>query len=318
MRTDLDHLPADRRREIGDFVPRTILTAFEDAHARSVTGWKKKGRIHKIVLYGSFARGGWVYEPHTKKGYSSDYDLLVMVNRRQVVENVDFWADLDERFMRARDAGRIKSLPSIIVHTRQEVHSALSKGRYFFMDVVKDGILLYDADEAAFPKPRPKTPADKLALAQEYFAEWYSNAGEFFDDFLANLSVNRLPKAAFELHQCVEHLYNCSLLTLTFYAPHNHNIKALRGMVDKLDRRFTYVWPQDYHWQRAAFNILRDAYVKARYARRGYKISAEQLRWLGEIAQELSEVVRIVCEERIAALKAETGRVSEPIGETNA
>ncbi|MCF8707569.1 HEPN domain-containing protein [Rhizorhapis sp. SPR117] len=305
MRTDLDHLPADRRRELGDFVLRTILTAFEDAHASSVTGWKKKGRIHKIVLYGSFARGGWVYEPHTKKAYSSDYDLLVMVNRKQVVDNIAFWSALEDRFLKARAAGRIKSLPSMIVHTRQEVHSALSRGRYFFMDIVKDGILLYDADDVEFPKPKPKTPSDKVALAEEYFGEWYPSAGEFYDDFSRNLELSRTHKAAFELHQCVEHLYNAVLLTLTFYAPRNHNIKALRGMADKLDRRLAYVWPSDFHWQRAAFNILRDAYVKARYARPGYKITVEQLRWLGEITQNLSEAVRIVCQEHIAALKAE-------------
>ena len=318
MKTDLDHLPPQKQREI-ERVVQLIFEEFEDAFALAKHEWKKAGRILKVILYGSYARGTWVDEPHTAKGYQSDYDLLIIVNDKRLADRVKYWAKLDDRLMREYGVtGTLKTPVNFIVHTLQEVNDGLAHGRYFFMDVVKDGILLYDADDVAFPKPRPKTPADKLALAQEYFAEWYSNAGEFFDDFLANLNVNRLPKAAFELHQCVEHLYNCSLLTLTFYAPHNHNIKALRGMVDKLDRRFTYVWPQDYHWQRAAFNILRDAYVKARYARRGYKITAEQLRWLGEIAQELSEVVRIVCDERIAALKAETGRVSEPIEETNA
>lgn len=310
MRADLSHLPRDRQRELGDFVLRAILSTFEDAHGRSATGWKKKGRIHKIVLYGSFARGGWIYEPHTTKGYSSDYDLLVMVNRKQVVENAGYWSDLEDRFIKARQAERIKSLPSIIVHTRQEVHNALAEGRYFFMDVVKDGIVLYDADDKPFPRPRPRTPAAKLALAQEYFAEWYPMAGEFYEDFKTNLEKKRLAKAAFELHQCVEHLYHTALLTLTFYSPHNHNIKALRSMADKLDRRLAYVWPADFHWQRAAFNILRDAYVKARYAKRGYKITEDQLRWLGSVAQDLARVVREVCDDRIAALKldAETDR----------
>lgn len=304
MTVALDHLPPDRRRELGDFVLRTILRTFEDAHACSATGWKKKGRILKIVLYGSFARGGWVYEPHTKKAYSSDYDLLVIVNRKQVAENVGYWSALSERFIEALHAGRMKSQPSIIVHTRAEVHSALSQGRYFFTDIVKDGIVLYDADDVPFPKPRPRTPADNLALAEEYFSEWYRSAGEFYDDYLSNLQRNRLNKSAFELHQCVEQLYHTALLTLTLYTPHNHDIKRLRGLADKLDRRFTYVWPRDFRWQTASFNILREAYVKARYSLRGYRISVEQLQWLGGISQELAEIVRVVCEERIAALRA--------------
>lgn len=303
MRRDLSHLPKDRQRELGDFVLRTILSTFEDAHARSATGWKKKGRIHKIVLYGSFARGGWVYEPHTKKAYSSDYDLLVIVNRKQVVDNAPYWSDLEDRFIKAKFAGRMKSLPSIIVHTRQEVHNKLTEDRYFFTEIVKDGILLYDADDKPFPSPRPKTPADKLALAQEYFDEWYPMAGEFYDDYESNLLKRRLNKSAFELHQCVEHLYHTVLLVMTFYTPHNHNIKALRGMVEKLDRRFTHVWPREFHWQTAAFNILRDAYVKARYSKRGFKITEEQLRWLGGVAQDLAQVAREIYEERIGILR---------------
>lgn len=304
MNDRLDHLPPDRRRELGDFVLRTILRTFEDAHGRSATGWKKKGRILKIVLYGSFARGGWVYEPHTKKAYSSDYDLLVMVNRKQVVENVDYWSALADRFIQAQDAGRMKSLPSIIVHTRADVHSAVSQGRYFFTDIVKEGIVLYDADDVPFPKPRPRGPADSLALAEEYFNEWYSNAGGFHEAFEFALKREHLNNAAFQLHQTVEQLYHTALLTLTFYTPHNHDIKKLRELVDKLDRRFTWVWQRDTHWQRAAFNILREAYVKARYSPRGYRITAERLRWLGGIAEELSETVRIVCGERIEALRA--------------
>ena len=303
MRSDLDHLPASRKAEIMDFVLPTILATFEDAHSRSVTGWKKKGRIHKIVLYGSFARGNWVYEPHTKKAYSSDYDLLVMVNRKQVVENVEYWAALEGQFIEAHFARQLRSLPSLIIHTRQEVHSALVEGRYFFQDVVKEGIMLYDADDVPFPKVRPKDAAGELAMAREYFSEWFPTACEFYDDFQSNFKKARLAKSAFELHQCVEHLYHTALTVLTFYTPRNHNIRALRDMVDQLDRRFVHVWPRDFRWQSAAFNVLRDAYVKARYAKRGYKITREQLEWLGEIARDLSQVVQSVCEERIAKLQ---------------
>jgi predicted nucleotidyltransferase len=45
--------------------------------------WKKKGRILKIILYGSYARGGWVDEPHTAKGYQSDFDLLIIVSDKR-------------------------------------------------------------------------------------------------------------------------------------------------------------------------------------------------------------------------------------------
>ena len=71
MRTDLDHLPAVKQREI-ERVKAIIFEEFEDALALAKHEWKKKGKIEKIILYGSYARGGWVDEPHTAKGYRSD------------------------------------------------------------------------------------------------------------------------------------------------------------------------------------------------------------------------------------------------------
>src|SRR3546814_16503704 len=88
---------------------------------------------------------------------------------------------------------------------------------------------------------------------------------------------------------------------LTLYTAHAHNIRHLRNEVAKIDRRFLYVWPEDTHWQRAAFNLLKEAYVKARYTT--YKIGADQLQWLVEQAQEMARVTEIVCWEHIAALE---------------
>lgn len=59
MRTDLDHLPANKQREI-ERVKAIIFEEFEDAIALATQSWKKKGRIEKILLYGSYARGGWI------------------------------------------------------------------------------------------------------------------------------------------------------------------------------------------------------------------------------------------------------------------
>ena len=142
----------------------------------------------------------------------------------------------------------------------------------------------------------------RLMLAQEYFAEWYSTASDFFDTFEFNMSKGSLNNAAFQLHQSVEHLYHTALLVKTLYTPHAHNIRYLRGEAAKLDRRFLSVWPEESHWQKAAFNQLKEAYVKGRYSKR-YRIGADQLRWLGEQGQELARVVQAVCQEHIAELE---------------
>ena len=63
MKTDLDHLPPQKQREI-ERVVQLIFEEFEDAFALAKHEWKKAGRILKVILYGSYARGTWVDEPH--------------------------------------------------------------------------------------------------------------------------------------------------------------------------------------------------------------------------------------------------------------
>ena len=87
MRTDLDHLPANKQREL-ERVKQIIFEEFADSVALATMNWKKKGRIDKIILYGSYARGGWVDEPHTAKGYRSDFDLLIIVSDKRLQANV--------------------------------------------------------------------------------------------------------------------------------------------------------------------------------------------------------------------------------------
>src|SRR3546814_21134505 len=87
MRSGLDHLPAQKQREL-ERVVQIIFEEFDDALALATQDWKRKGRISKIILYGSYARGGWVDEPHTAKGYQSDYDLLIIVNDKRLTDRI--------------------------------------------------------------------------------------------------------------------------------------------------------------------------------------------------------------------------------------
>ncbi|HEV2596229.1 MAG TPA: nucleotidyltransferase, partial [Sphingomicrobium sp.] len=71
---------------------------------------------------------------------------------------------------------------------------------------------------------------------------------------------------------------------------------------ERIDRRLTYVWPMDTRRDRAMFEKLKDAYVKARYSKH-YRISNEELSWLGERVEELGRIVQDVCLERIQMLE---------------
>jgi predicted nucleotidyltransferase/HEPN domain-containing protein len=302
MRTDLDHLPPAKLRELQRVV-QILFEEFDEARALATQDWKKKGRILKIILYGSYARGGWVDEPHTAKGYQSDFDLLIIVNDKRLTDRVEYWAKAEERLNRELAITRTLKTPvNFIVHTLHEVNDGLAHGRFFFMDVARDGIAIYQSEDSELAEPKPKTPDQALAMAREYYGEWLPAAADFKDTADHLIGKGRYKRAAFLLHQATESLYHCVLLVCTFYTPHVHNLGFLRTQAERLDRRLTYVWPTDTRKDRAMFEKLKDAYVKARYSKH-YRISAEELAWLGACVEELARVVQTICEERIHMLE---------------
>ena len=307
MKTDLDHLPANKQREL-ERVKQIIFEEFEDALALGTMSWKKKGRIDKIILYGSYARGGWVDEPHTAKGYRSDFDLLIIVNDKRLTEKVDFWLKLDDRLIRELAIDKTLHTPvNFIVHTLQEVNDGLAHGRYFFMDMAKDGIALHEFDDKPLHTPKPKTPEQALAMAREYFEEWLPSAQSFHRGYKHAVGDGDLKKAAFDLHQSAERLYHTVLLVCTFYTPHVHNLGFLRIQAERLDMRLVDAWPRERREDRARFEKLKEAYVKARYSKH-YRITEDELRWLGDCVEELGRAVHAICSERIAELEARAGQ----------
>ena len=307
MRTGLDHLPAQKRREI-ERVVQIVFEEFEDALALATHQWKKKGRIEKIILYGSYARGGWVDEPHTAKGYQPDFDLPLIVNDKRLTDRVDYWLKLEDRLNRELSITKTLKTPvNFIVHTLQEVNDGLAHGRYFFMDVARDGVALYQFEDSELHKPKPKTPEQALAMAREYFEEWMPTAMGFKRNagYAIRDGDNKL--AAFLLHQAAERLYHCVLLVVTFYTPHVHNLGFLRTQAERLDLRLVDAWPRERKADRTLFEKLKEAYVKARYSKH-YRISTEQLEWLAARVEELGAIVHAICTERLAALEQDVAR----------
>lgn len=302
MKTSLDHLPPAKQREL-ERVVQILFEEFADATAIATSDWKKQARILKVILYGSYARGGWVDEPHTAKGYQSDFDLLVIVNHEKLTDRAQFWSSAEDRLNRELAiTGTLRTPVNFIVHTLGEVNDGLSQGRYFFIDIARDGIALYESDDTDLPEPQPKTPAQALAMAREYFDEWFPTAMQRFKGARFHVESGHLKPAAFDLHQTTEYLYHCVLLVCTFYTPHVHNLGFLRTQAERIDPRLIEVWPREARADRARFEKLKDAYVKARYSKH-YRITEDELAWLGERVEALGHVVETICTERIEELE---------------
>ena len=296
MKTDLDHLPAQKQRELAHGV-RVLFEEFEAAHATTTTKWKKQGRILKVILYGSYARGDQVDDPIGQ--YKSDYDILIVVNDERLVD-FEYWSAAEDRLMRDMTINGALSAPvNIIVHSLTDVNQQLERGRPFFTDIVRDGVGLYEAEGFCFAQPRVLPPEEARAEAKAHFDKWFPSAAAFLkmaDVAIANGDRN---EAAFVLHQAAERLYHCTLLTLTLYSPKSHKLNFLRSHSEEVAPELIAAWPRDDKLSRRCYELLRQAYVNARYSPH-YVITEEELRWIADRVTVLQGLVEQVCKARLA------------------
>src|SRR5690606_20843602 len=208
------------------------------------------------------------------------------------------WHKAADRFLHDR---QVKTPVSFIVHSRREVNEAIRKGQYFFTDIRKEGIVLYELDDEPLAEPRPRTPNEAFETAKDYFEDRFPSAQTFFRGFQFYLDEGEYKHAAFELHQAIENAYSALLLTLTNYSPPSHNVKFLRSLAEEQDRSLVEAWPREQATHRAWFNTLVEAYVKARYSKH-YRIDREALLWLGACTRRLHKLVEAACQNHLAKL----------------
>lgn len=296
MRSDLDHLPAKKQRELAHIV-RVIFEEFEAAHARGNQKWNRQGRLFKIVLYGSYARGGWVDDPIG--GYKSDYDILIVVSDERLAD-FEFWSAAESRLMRDMTVFDTLSAPvNLIVHSLSDVNHQLERGRPFFIDIVRDGIALYEEEGFCFAQPRHLPPEQAKVEAQAHFDKWFPSATAFRKMALVAIENGDHNEAAFVLHQAVERLYHCTLLVLTLYSPKSHKLNFLRSHAEEVAPELIAVWPRDDRMSRRCYELLRQAYVNARYSP-AYVITEEELHYAAGRVTELQRLVEEVCRKRLA------------------
>lgn len=304
MKTDLHHLPERQQQELAKIL-EILLTEFEAARTRGGGGtcdWRRGGQVLKVILFGSYARNDWVDEP--ENGYLSDFDLLIVVSHEKLTDIAEYWWAAEDRILRDPEIGRTVNL---IVHDLADVNSALARGEYFWADIVRDGVVLHEMPGHPLAEPKPMTAADALQVATRYSGTRLGEVDLWLENAATMLAKSDQParrrNAAFQLHQAVEAAYACFLLVHTFYFPRSHNIKFLRSLAEDVDRRLAEAWPRESRIDRRRFELLKRAYVEARYSDQ-YDASVEDLEWLTAAAMRLCDLVAESCEARIAELRA--------------
>ncbi len=292
----LGHLPGRKQRELQRVV-QVLFEEFDEALKTKTSEKAKRGRIIKVILFGSYARGNWVEDP--KGGYFSDYDLLVVVNYDHFGEGFEAWERAGERFLQELTITHGIATPvNFIVHTYADLNAQLARGLPFFVDIARDGIVLYDAPGHPLVSPKQLSAEEARAEARKHFDHWFPTASNFFKHAHIAISDGTNSEGAFFLHQTAERLYHCVLLVLALYSPKSHKLTFLRSQAERLAPSLIDVWPRDTKFSRRCFSRLDRAYVDARYSP-AYEITDEELGWLTGRIEVLRDAVAKVCAEKL-------------------
>ena len=148
-------------------------------------------------------------------------------------------------------------------------------------------------------------------MAEGYFCaqlaavdRWLKLADVSMEEQKADSEWNKT--AAFNLHQATETAYACFLLVRTLYFPRSHNIKFLRSLAEDNEPRLIDAWPRATKLDRRRFELLKRAYVEARYSA-SYEVSRDDLEALTTSVRQLRSIVETVSRDRLDELRRAAG-----------
>jgi predicted nucleotidyltransferase len=180
MKTSLDHLPDYKQRQLREIT---------DIIVRAVDP-------EKVILFGSHATGRWVEHRYTEGGityeYISDYDILVITKQGDERKDYEVQDIIENRCV-------YKTPVTVIAHDIAFINKMLSEGQYFFTDIEKEGILLYDAQTTPLAERKPLSAKEAQGIARQYYEQWFTPAKEFTEVAAFCLEKGQLKIGAFNL-----------------------------------------------------------------------------------------------------------------------
>ena len=261
-----------------------------------------RDQVAMIILFGSYAKGTWVrdwyVEGHITYSYESDLDILVVTKspKYRGLKGASFESDLTKRLERKGLRGKTFGAPwvTFVVEPIKYLNQQLEKSQYFFSDIKKEGILLYDSGEFTLAEPKDLNSEERKQIAKDDFDQWFPRAIGFIKATNYMLQDNYLNLAAFQLHQATESFYSAILLVFTGYKPRLHDVEKLGSLASNYSDELLKIFPRDTEEQEERFILLKLAYTEARY-NKNYKITEEQLVYLIKRVEKLKSVTEEIC-----------------------
>ncbi len=256
--------------------------------------------VHKVVLFGSYARGDWKDGPHEQgRGKLvihkiSDYDILVLVEYEYVGRDVGLWDKVKEKLAECELSAHVR----IIARDVEFVNDNLRQGQYFFTEICEQGIILYDSGKFELSEKKEIDPAKAKENAQGNFDEAFTSATQFYFGYECHIEKDHFKLAAFNLHQASEFAAKTVLLVFGSECPQEHHLDILGDAAIDYCPELAGILPRATEEEKNLFELLDYAYIGARYDM-NFEVTKEQLEQLAPCVKRLHEVTERLCKEKI-------------------
>lgn len=258
-----------------------------------------------IVLYGSFARGGYVLWDEREEfgiytSYQSDLDILIVMSESNVrITEYQLEERVVENYQKAF-ARRRHASPQFIVEDINTLNRALEKGRYFYTDAIQEGIMLYDSGEFQLVTPQNLSFKEIKTIAEEEFNKCFPFANGFMKCAYMALEDEMYEFGAFQLHQACERYYYSIGLVFVNYRPKTHRLKDWESKYKRFSRNLVCVFPRQSEFERHCHDLLCRSYIESGY-NKDYTVKKEEFEYMLQRVELLKEITYAICTEQIIA-----------------
>jgi len=285
MKKSISYLPKRKQKELNFFVEEIR---------------KRLPETEMIVLYGSYARNEYVdWDERDEHGIPtikiSDYDIMVLTSgisdkkAGTILDNIEdlYFKDID------------KQTPVQFINDNiKNFNKSIEEGRYFYTEIKKDGVVLYDSGRFKLARIRKLNFEEIKQQAQEYFDEKFERASNFLKYAIIAEKETDYKESSFFLHQACENYYYTIRLTYTLRSNKQHNLSKLTSSVSSYSPELDTVFPLKTEEDKRLFSLIKAAYVDARYNPH-FVVTKEDIDALIPKVELLRDITKRICEEKI-------------------
>ncbi len=259
-------------------------------------------RPEKIILFGIFSveADARSFSERLPPGIGA-YDLLVVTGHGDRHSDYEL-QDIIENCCRDQVA------VTVLVHDIGYVNRRIAEGQYFFWQIRREAILLYDAGRTPLSQTGECNLVQVRQTAERDFNRWQRQSRAFFRSAEFNLGAGEWKVVLFMLHQAAEQIYQAILLAFMGYKPTTHNLDKLRRYTNRYSVELAWLFPRNSEEEDRLFRLLLSGYVDARY-KEDFVVTEEDARLLTGRVGQLLEIAERVCGNRLLSLSKQAAKL---------